>query len=58
MKRRFRAAVEKCGRPDGLDVILAISASADRADFVSIRNDVAAGLKRISERWESESASS
>ena len=58
MKRRFRAAVESCGRPEGLDVIVAISAKADGAEFESIQKDVAAGLKRISERWENESESS
>ena len=58
MKRRFRAAVESCGRPEGLDVIVAISASADKVEFESIQKDVAAGLKRISERWENESESS
>ena len=58
MKRRFRAAVESCGRPGDLDVIVAISASADQAEYESIQKDVAAGLKRISERWENESESS
>lgn len=58
MKRRFRAAVVSCGLPNELDVVVAISASADKAPYKAIQSDLAAVLKRISERWESESESS
>jgi len=46
------------GLGEVLDVVVAISASADKAPYKAIQSDLAAVLKRISERWESESESS
>ena len=58
LKRRFRAAVVRCVMPEGLDMVIAISANADKADFEAIVDDLGKGLRRIGERWESESGSS
>lgn len=58
LKRRFRAAVVSCVLPEGLDIVIAISAKADRAEFEAIVADLGKGLEQISERWESESGSS
>jgi ribonuclease P protein component len=58
LKRRFRAAVRECGPLETLDVIVAIAAAADRADYDAIKADVADGLKKIEQRWAKELESS
>lgn len=60
LKRRFRAALQASS---GLlspkhDMVVAIHASADQAPYAEIAADVADVLKKASEQWASESASS
>lgn len=58
MKRRFRAAVLETGRPQSLDLVVAISSKADRVPYASIRIDLESAMGRMIERWASESESS
>ena len=58
MKRRFRAAVLEMVRPHDLDMVVAISANADRAPFSSIREDLRSVLGRMKKRWADELESS
>lgn len=57
-RRRFVSALaqDPC-IPAGLDVVIQINATGATAPFPDIREDLAAALRRISERWASELAS-
>lgn len=58
-KRRFRAALSEVPEriPDGLDVVIQISAKAADASYLDIVSDLRSLVSRMNERWESESAS-